>query len=264
MKTFLQLLFETTVLTLVFAFGLREAGERLEASIPSGDTARSATQPLVLCYHQIRDFAPADTKSARTFIVPVQHFKEQMRLLHDAGFHTILPSQWIGYLKHQTTLPSKPILLTFDDGTQGQYDNAFPELERYGYKATFFIMTVTIGKRGYLSKEEIRSLDHAGHAIGCHTWDHHDVRFYTGKDWDIQLVNPARQLEAITGAPVCYFAYPFGSWNQAAVDSLIAMGYLGAFQLNGNKMSAEQQFTIPRLIVDGHWTATEMMARISR
>ncbi|HEU4609714.1 MAG TPA: polysaccharide deacetylase family protein, partial [Chitinophagaceae bacterium] len=155
------------------------------------------------------------------------------------------------------------LLLTFDDGTQSQYDNALPELDRYGYKALFFIMTITLNKPDFMSREEIRVLSEQGHLIGCHTWDHHDVRSYNATDWKIQLVKPVQVLEQITGKPVRCFAYPFGSWNSAAIIRLKEQGFLAAFQLGGHTDNAEPRFTIRRILVDGHWDTPQLLNVIS-
>lgn len=258
-RPFLQILLQVIVVTMLFGWGLGKTGLCFGvAFVPAVDTTFLGSQPLVLCYHQIRNFTASDSKSARIFIVSVQQFSEQMKFLHDHDFHPILPDQWISHIEQHTPLPSKPVLLTFDDGTQGQYDNARPVLEHYGFKATFFIMTVTIGKKGYLNEKEISALHHAGHTIGCHTWDHHDVRAYTEKDWQQQLVRPTQELMTITGSSVRFFAYPFGSWNDTAIVRLKAAGYVGAFQLNGKNRGLNKQFTLRRIIVDGHWSLRQM------
>ncbi len=227
------------------------------------DTVTSFYFPLVLCYHQIRDWKSSDTKKDRDYIMPVQQFREQMKLLHDNGYHTVLPDQWLDHLQHGTPLPEKPILLTFDDGTQSQYDNALPELDHYDYKAVFFIMTVTLGRPHFMSENEVRYLSDHGHLIGCHTWDHHDVRNYNEADWKIQLERSTQVLEQITGKPVQYFAYPYGSWDRAAVVRLKAHGYRMAFQLNGRGDPTAEDLTIRRILVDGNWNTAQFMKAIT-
>ena len=212
----------------------------------------------VLCYHQVRDWKATDSRSARTYIMPSTRFQAQLRMLHDSGYHTISPDQLADYLLHDSTLPEKPVLLTFDDGTTSQYTGALPELERYSFKAAFFIMTVTLDRPGYLGRKQVRELNMLGHTIGCHSWDHHDVRHYTGQDWELQLQKPTKLLEDITGKRMRHFAYPFGAWNSEAVVQLKKHRYVSAFQLSGPKDPAEPIYTIRRIIVDGHWTADQL------
>ena len=40
-------------------------------------------QVPILCYHQIRDWSPSDSKRARDYIVPINNFREQIKLLAD-------------------------------------------------------------------------------------------------------------------------------------------------------------------------------------
>jgi peptidoglycan/xylan/chitin deacetylase (PgdA/CDA1 family) len=86
-------------------------------------------------------------------------------------------------------------------------------------KACFFVMTVSINRPNYLTKEQIAALSDTGNVIAAHTWDHHRVTKYTGDDWNTQLIKPKAKLEEITGRPVTYFAYPFGLWNKEVIRS---------------------------------------------
>ncbi|GAB4021662.1 hypothetical protein GCM10028773_31270 [Spirosoma koreense] len=236
------------------------------SSIPAGKIADAATilarpQVPILCYHQVRDWRPTDSKSAKDYIIPVAAFKEQMKMLADSGYHTILPDQLYAYLATGAPLPSKPVMLTFDDGDLDQYEVAAPELEKHGFKGTFFIMTVAIGRRGkqpYMDKTQIKDLADRGHTIGAHTWDHHNVKKYQGDDWKIQLEEPKTKLETITGKPVRYFAYPFGLWNKQALPEIQKRGYAAAFTLADKPDDQMPLYTVRRIIAGGQWKATTM------
>lgn len=186
-----------------------------------------------------------------------------MKLLYDNGYHTILPNQLVRFYQQGGKLPDKPLLLTFDDGTISQYINALPELEKYGFKAAFFIMTVTIDRPGYMTSKEIRYLSDRGHVIGCHTWDHHNVTQYKDNDWEIQLKKPSKLLQKITGKPIEYFAYPYGAWNLSAIEHLKDESYHAAFQLSGKQDKSASLYTIRRMIVDGNWTIKQFWARMA-
>lgn len=71
-----------------------------------------------------------------------------------------------------------------------------------------------------MNAEQLKALSDKGHVIACHTTDHHNVKKYSGEDWDFQLAKPKNKLESIIGKPVAYFAYPFGEWNEAAIPEL--------------------------------------------
>lgn len=221
------------------------------------------SDPMVLCYHQVRNWNDNDSKTARPYIVPISKFRTQMKLLYDNGYRTILPNQLVNFYLLGEKLPDKPFLLTFDDGTESQYINALPELEKYGFKASFFIMTVTIDRPRYMTSEEIRYLSDRGHVIGCHTWDHHNVTQYEDDDWEIQLKKPTRLLQKITGKPMEYFAYPYGAWNLPAIEHLKGEGYRAAFRLSGKRGQPAPLYTIRRMIVDGNWSMKQFSTRIA-
>ena len=103
-------------------------------------------QVPIVCYHQIRDWRPTDKAVAKDYIIPIAAFKQHMKMLADSGYHTILPDQLYNYLTKGTPLPSKPIMLTFDDTDLDQFEVARPEMKKYGFKGVFFIMTVSLGR----------------------------------------------------------------------------------------------------------------------
>src|SRR5215469_5023718 len=216
------------------------------------------TQVPILCYHQIRDWSASDSKRAKDYIVPVNNFREQIKLLADDGYHSVSPEQLYNYLLTGTPLPSKPVMITFDDTREEQYSIADKELSKYGFKGVYFIMTVSLNRPGYMTREQVKQLSDEGNTIGSHTWDHSNVKNYVAADWIKQVDKPSKQLEEITGRPVQYFAYPFGLWNKAAVDQIKQRGFKAAFQLSEKRDDDEPQFTIRRMIVPGEWSAATM------
>jgi peptidoglycan/xylan/chitin deacetylase (PgdA/CDA1 family) len=226
---------------------------------PGGKPATAAEilareQVPILCYHQIRNWKASDSKAAKDYIVPIAEFKAQLKMLADSGYHTILPDQLFSYLKYGTELPSKPIMLTYDDTVVDQYSIAEAEMKKYGFKGVFFIMTVSLGRPNYMSKAQVKSLSDEGHIIGSHTWDHHNVKKYQGEDWVTQIEKPTKTLEEITGKEIKYFAYPFGLWNPEAIPQLKKRGFDGAFVLAEKRDEKDPLFTIRRIIASGYWS----------
>ncbi|HLY69367.1 MAG TPA: polysaccharide deacetylase family protein [Puia sp.] len=212
----------------------------------------------VLCYHQIRDWRPGDSKRAKDYIVPVAVFKQQLKMLAESGYHTISPDELYDYLTKGSPLPSKPVMLTYDDTDLGQFTVAYPEMQKYNFKGLFFIMTVSLNRPNYMSREQVKQLSDAGNTIGSHTWDHHNVKQYKGNDWKVQLDKPTQQLESITGKPIRYFAYPFGLWNEQAIPELKKRDFKAAFQLITKRDQQEPLYTIRRIIVPGYWSLTTL------
>ncbi len=228
------------------------------------DAAAIMARPQIpiLCYHQIRDYKPGDSKSAKDYIVPTADFKAQMKGLADSGYTTILPEDLYDYLTGDRQLPAKPVMLTFDDGCDEQFDIAHDVLDPLKFKGAYFIMTVSVNRPNYMKAEQIRQLADEGHSVGLHTWDHHNVKKYQGADWEMQITKPKVQLEKIVGRPVQFFAYPFGLWNAPAVPELRNRGLLAAFQLSTARDAQEPLYTIRRIIVPGGWSGAQLVNRM--
>ena len=254
-----QTILASTEQTPVAATSIASPGINLDA-----DAAAILSRPQVpiLCYHQVRDWRDSDSKQARDYIVPVERFREQLQMLADSGYQTILPEQLVAYLTTGAPLPEKPIMLTFDDTNLDQYTNALPELEKHDFKAAFFIMTVSLNRPRYMTREQVKELSDKGHAIGSHTWDHHNVKKYQGQDWITQVAKPKQVLEEITGKPVTYFAYPFGLWNPEAIPELKNQGVTAAFQLAAKPDEQDPLFTIRRIIASGYWSPERLHKNI--
>jgi peptidoglycan/xylan/chitin deacetylase (PgdA/CDA1 family) len=186
-----------------------------------------------------------------------------MGALADAGYLTITPEQLLAYLQYGTPLPPRPVLLSFDDASEGQYTHALPVLLRHGFTAVFFVMTVVLDRSGWLSRDQLRDLSRHGMTIGAHTWDHHPVTHYSEADWRIQLVEPARELGRILDRPVRLFAYPYGLWNHAALPHIAAAGYEAAFQLSEPQDASQPLFTIRRVMALSNWDGPALLRRIA-
>ncbi len=215
-------------------------------------------QVPVLCYHHIREPKPGQSETFKSYSVSPSQFAEQMKALKDSGYESILPNQLYDHLVYDHPLPPKPVMLTFDDTDEEQFTIGATEMKKYGFKGVFFIMTISINRPRYMSKEQIKELADNGNAVESHTWDHHMVTKYQGEDWNKQFVKPRKTIEDITGKPALYFAYPFGLWNQAAIPELKKAGFKMAFALSTKRDSTEPLYTIRRMIVPGQWSTPGM------
>jgi peptidoglycan/xylan/chitin deacetylase (PgdA/CDA1 family) len=123
-------------------------------------------------------------------------------------------------------------------------------------------MTVSLNRPGYMTREQVKQLADDGHIVGLHTWNHKNVKTYTDEDWPVQIEKPLAQLKQITGKPVEYFAYPFGLWNQAAIEKIKGYGFKSAFQLSAMREENFPLFDIRRIIVPGEWSTSTMKKRL--
>ncbi|MDB5207710.1 MAG: polysaccharide deacetylase [Flavisolibacter sp.] len=249
------------------------AGGKTTGAKVMADAATIISRPQVpiLCYHHIRNIQMPG-RSDRGYEVTIAQFKAQMKALADSGYHTVLPDQLYQYLVYGTPLPSKPVMLTYDDTDEEQFSIAKPEMDKYGFKGVYFLMTISIGRKNYMTKEQIKQLADEGHAMVSHTWDHHRVDRYklentieergvkkVVNDWDQQLAKTKQSIEAITGKKVEDFAYPFGIWSKDGIPEIKKRGYRMAFQLSTKRDSTEPLYTIRRMIVSPEWSPEGMI-----
>ncbi len=216
----------------------------------------------ILCYHRIRNILPGDGPNMKVYSVTPAAFAQQMKALSDNGYHAILPAQLKEYLVYGGKLPAKPVMITFDDTREEQFSIGEAEMNKYGFKGVFFIMTISINRPGYMTKEQIKSLSDKGNVIGAHTWDHHMVTKYIDTDWDTQLTKPNKKLVEIIGKPITDFAYPDGVWNTAAIPHIKDKGYQLAFILSTKRDLTDPLYTIRRIIVAGTWSTTGFMKAV--
>ncbi|MCW3105665.1 MAG: polysaccharide deacetylase, partial [Segetibacter sp.] len=131
-----------------------------------------------------------------------------------------------------------------------------PEMKKYGFKGVFFIMTVSINRPKYMTREQIKQLVDEGNVVTSHTWDHHSVKGYkTEQDWVTQIEKPKKTIEELPGKKAIDFAYPFGLWNREAIPELKKRGVRSAYILGTKRDPDDPLYTIRRIIASGYWSA---------
>ena len=230
---------------------------KVHRTVADAATIFARREVPVLCYHQIRDWSSGVSKSSRDIVVPVSLFQAHLKMLADSGYHTVLPDQLYDYLAYGSPLPEKPVMLTYDDTDDDQFNIARTEMKKYGFKGVYFIMTVSINRPRYMTREQIKLLSDEGNVISSHTWDHHTVPSYkTDEDWLEQIEKPKKKIEEITGKPAQYFAYPYGLWKKEFIPEFKKRGIKAAFILSTKRDADDPLYTIRRMIGSGLWSAT--------
>jgi peptidoglycan/xylan/chitin deacetylase (PgdA/CDA1 family) len=210
------------------------------------------TDVPVLYYHYIRiNPNPHDTVGFGLSTSPAI-FSAQMQYLADHGFHVISLHQAVAAIRNHSGLPSRPVVLTFDDGYADFFTSAVPILRRHGFTATSFVITGRMGWNGYLTPNQVVAADGMGFTIGAHTVDHVALaaQIPARASWEMRQSKLA--LEALLGHPVLDFAYPYGSFNPYDVEEAKSLGFETAVStLFGAAHSAGQLFELSRLRVGG-------------
>lgn len=142
---------------------------------------RNPNEFTILSYHEIAD--KSETLNS-TYAVSAANFEAQMKWLIDAGYHFIKVDDVINSRKHNKPLPSKAVLVTFDDGYQSVYDNAFPILKKYHIPTLIALvgrwLQATdkvdfdghpIDRSKFLSQKEIKEMVASGQVeVGSHSY----------------------------------------------------------------------------------------------
>ena len=120
---------------------------------------------------------------------------------------------------------NKVVILNFDDGYESQYTNAKPILDKYGYKATYYIVCNYVGNSERLTWEDITALSKEGYDIASHTMNHADLSKTSKKETEFE-VGGSKQCLLDHGINTSSFAYPFnGASSEAEVIDVVAKYY---------------------------------------
>jgi peptidoglycan/xylan/chitin deacetylase (PgdA/CDA1 family) len=183
--------------------------------------------PPILMYHYIRSVDQASDPLGYELSVAPELFEAQMAWLHEQGYRT-MRMDTVARCIANTACPAQAVALTFDDGYEDAFTTALPILQRYGFKATFYIISGMVGQPGYMSWEQLRTLLNDGMEIGAHTIDHYDLTTLDPAESERQIVQSKTDLEQQLGINVVSFCYPTGLYNWTIEDQTRAAGYLSA------------------------------------
>src|SRR5206468_12387676 len=82
----------------------------------------------------------------------------------------------------------KVVILNFDDNRKSQFTQVKPILDKYGFKATFYVVCNYLdNKNGYMNWTELETLYKEGHDIGSHTMNHANLSDSSKKSLEYQI-----------------------------------------------------------------------------
>jgi peptidoglycan/xylan/chitin deacetylase (PgdA/CDA1 family) len=211
---------------------LQRSGHRLWAS-QAQRIHRSRS--VILGYHGITR-SPLRQDLSMLLVNP-SRFRAQIELLLEAGFTFVTVAE-IARLAAGGEPPAGYAAISFDDGLRNNYTTALPILNSYGIAATVYVtigfidgVSPWIGAKSdnrMLSETEIRELAGAGWELGAHTMSHPDLSMLDYDACRREIEESKTALEAIGGAPVETFAYPFGRYGSSAIAATRDSGLLAA------------------------------------
>lgn len=174
-----------------------------------------------LGYHDVTDhpgYSGFQRNGATPFKLGSDRFREHLDRIAAGSLQPSLVTE-IDF-----TRPGGHLLLTFDDGGKSALAIG-DELCRRGWRGHFFITTSMIGRRTFLTGNEIRHLRRAGHVVGSHSHSHPDI--YRELPWEQMLVEWSRScdiLAQLLGEPCVIGAVPGGEISTTVLRSAAVAG----------------------------------------
>ncbi len=226
---------------------------------------------VVLMYHKISD-CTCDALTVRQ-----RDFAAQLHWLAQNGYTPISFAELIAYHSHQTNLPQKPIILSFDDNYHNNFVFAYPLLKQLGFKATVFVPVGYVGKTNawddgsepLMSYETMRQMTDLIE-FGIHSHSHKDYRTLTADEIAADIAAASRTA-AESGFPYSpIFAYPYGGLPKNPVlrrhvkALLERHGFLCAARIKGtaNALPLRDRYEICRIGISGYDTLDDFIAKL--
>jgi len=190
--------------------------------VPLGRTEISVP---ILMYHYIDALPKNYDRVTYNLTVTPTNFRQQMDYLRDNGYHAITFDDLRLYFNGVRPLPSRPVVITIDDGYRDLYTNAFPVLQAHDFTAVAYIVTSFVNRPRYVTSDMIMAMDRAGIEIASHTVDHADIARAAAPSVTYEVVASKLWLEKLLGHPIIDFAYPSGKFNIVDEQVLERAGY---------------------------------------
>jgi len=215
-------------------------------TITSVNIQHSSLSMPILMYHHIKP------ESTDGLTVSVDKFREQLDYIKQQGYEAITFSDL-----NENKIPSKPIILTFDDGYDNFYGNVFPLLKERGMTGVSYIITDKIGKSGYMSESQIKEISSAGIEIGSHTTSHPDLTSLSKSSLGSELSQSKKALENLTGKKIVSLCYPAGRYNDTVETVVKDSGYSYGIAIHNKEATFDDNYSLERYRVtnDSHLSA---------
>nr|NQU88975.1 polysaccharide deacetylase family protein [Bacteroidota bacterium] len=210
----------------------------------------------VFAYHRFGDDRYPSTNISKS------DFEKQLKYLKQNAFDVITLGEAIRKWNNGEVFKVKSVILTVDDGYLSFYTVAMPLLKKYGYKATIFIQTGTVGGGDFMNWDQILEIERSGIEIGNHS-DGHNY-FVNLKDgalvetFVLDLEKSARIFKGHLGSIPSLYAYPYGEYTKDMTDAVKGAGYSAAVvQKSGVLCEMTNPYEIPRFPMGGPFATLE-------
>ncbi len=212
----------------------------------------------ILMYHWIEDGKGDELKVSK------EKFKSEMEIVKQSGYTPISFNELYDFIKGNKPFGIKPILITFDDGYEDNYVNAYPVLKEYGFKGTIFAITDLINTCPYLSEKEIVELSNNNVDVESHAASHSKLSELSYEKQYNELKRSKEKLEGILHKKEYYLAYPFGKYNKDTISIAQKLGYrLAACTKEGFASKSDGSYELKRIYISNNYSLEEFKKLIN-
>jgi peptidoglycan/xylan/chitin deacetylase (PgdA/CDA1 family)/glycosyltransferase involved in cell wall biosynthesis len=193
----------------------------------------------VLMYHKIPD---APLASKHQIYVTKEKFEQHLAYFKQ---RKLTPITFIDYLQFANgerllaDFPSRPIILTFDDGYTDNYTNLLPLMQQYGYRGVLYLLgdfdvrynkwdadfDPTEPRSEIMDATQKRAFVAAGWEIGAHTMSHPRLTTLPPPEAAAEIQRSKTALETALQTSIVSFAYPYGDLNEDVKEAVRAAGF---------------------------------------
>ena len=198
---------------------------------------------LSLMYHRFNENKYPSTN------IRMDVFDAQMKIIKKLGYEFYDPSLFLE--EFESTKNKKKILITIDDGFKSFYNEAWPYLKRNNIPFLLFISTQPVGKKGYMTWDEIKEIEQSkiGH-IGHHSHTHEYLIDMTEKEFIDDIKIATEIFKEKLGYVPLIFSYPFGEYS-LYMKKYISKNFKLAFgQHSGVIDKNKDKFELPRFPIN--------------
>jgi peptidoglycan/xylan/chitin deacetylase (PgdA/CDA1 family) len=224
----------------------------------------------ILAYHEI---SPSPHPSYLTFTVTPAQFSQQMEWMARKGYRTITFDDLIEHRSGRRALPSKPFIITFDDGCRGAAEHAAGTLPELGFTAMFYLVPAVIGgattwarDQRFLPVMDWRTAERLlalGFGIGSHTVNHRRLAQVEPSVCRQELEQSRAILRDRLGGDIVHLSYPHGSFNSDVRRMAADAGYRTACTVEHRLSSASDDLLVlPRVRPSGDESFRDFRLRV--
>lgn len=205
---------------------------------------------LPICmYHYVYDEndLPDDLYNRFGNYISQQDLEEELNWLNEEGYYYPTWKEVREYVDGKRLLPSKSIVLCFDDGAKSFLEYGIPVLEKCKVPATCFMITSSDGENK-IAEYESEYVTYQSHSDNMHRGGGHIGHggIFTELPHDEALADLQKSIE-ICGSRDA-FAYPYGDYNDMSRAEVEEAGFLCAMTTQAGKAyPGDDPMLLPRV-----------------